>query len=157
MFFLIVPNSDLALQSAVLRRFGHHECFLRVTFSDESRSRLYHHAGLDQQSSVGQRYLKLMVDGFQLAGRKWEFLGYSMSGLREHSVWFVNPFKSDEDPHILMDAARIRSLLVSMSLSCTGCITSRIDRVISRDSSENLLVSQPAGLKPSHRLTLQSL
>jgi RNA dependent RNA polymerase len=50
----------------------------------------------------------MMANGFRLVGREWEFLGYSMSGLREHSVWFVNPFKSDEEPHILMSAARFR-------------------------------------------------
>jgi hypothetical protein len=60
----------------------------------------------------------MMVKGFTLAGRKWEFLGYSMSGLREHSVWFVNPFKNDDDPNILMNAARIRSLLVSIIAVC---------------------------------------
>jgi RNA-dependent RNA polymerase len=101
----------------VLRRFSHHERFLRVSFSDESRSRLYHRVGLGAYQSVGKRFLNLMVNGFRLAGRKWEFLGYSMSGLREHSVWFVNPFQSDDEPHILMDAAHIRSLLVSKILS----------------------------------------
>jgi RNA-dependent RNA polymerase len=111
------PTLDCCFLSAVLRRFGHHECFLRVSFSDESRSRLYHRVGLNAQESIGKRYLELMVNGFQLAGRKWEFLGYSMSGLREHSVWFVNPFQSDDEPSILMDAARIRSLLVSTILS----------------------------------------
>jgi hypothetical protein len=59
-----------------------------------------------------------MVNGFTLAGRNWEFLGYSMSGLREHSVWFVNPFKNDDDPNILMNAARIRSHLVSIIALC---------------------------------------
>ena len=110
----MILNSDCGYRpAAVLRRFGHHGCFLRVSFTDESRSALYHHAGLDAHQSIGKRYLRLMVDGFQLAGREWQFLGYSMSGLREHSVWFVNPFKSDDDPNVLMDAARIRSLLVS--------------------------------------------
>jgi hypothetical protein len=104
---------------AVLRRFGHHECFLRVTFSDESRSKLNYRAGVGEGESVGERYMNLMVNGFQLAGRRWEFLGYSMSGLKEHSVCFVNPFKMDDDPNIQMNAAHIRSLLVRPVLSIT--------------------------------------
>jgi hypothetical protein len=55
------------------------------------------------------RFRVLLTDGLQLAGRQYEFLGYSMSGLKEHSVWFVTPFESDTGR---MDAAKIRKKLV---------------------------------------------
>ena len=50
-----------------------------------------------------------MTSGLHLAGRQHEFLGYSMSGLRDHSVWFVTPFECDSGR---MDAAKIREKLV---------------------------------------------
>ena|ERR1700731_4445729 len=105
-------NTKRILSLAVLRRFGHHECFLRVSFSDEGRHRLFYSTGLTAGDPVGKRYLRLMTNGFRLAGRQWEFLGYSMSGLREHSVWFVRPFLSD-DGQSTMNADRIRNMLVS--------------------------------------------
>jgi RNA-dependent RNA polymerase len=103
--------ADIVYIKAVLRRFGHNESFLRVSFQDESRSRLFYAAGLGVYEPVGSRFLELMVNGFQLAGRTWEFLGYSMSGLRDHSVWFVTPFQIGD---VVMDAARIRGELVRL-------------------------------------------
>ncbi|KAG7442133.1 uncharacterized protein BT62DRAFT_1010906 [Guyanagaster necrorhizus] len=35
----------------------------------------------------------ILKEGFELAGRRFEFLAYSSSALREHSVWFINPFE----------------------------------------------------------------
>lgn len=34
-----------------------------------------------------------LKQGFELAGRDFEFLAYSTSALRAHAVWFVHPFK----------------------------------------------------------------
>ena len=38
-------------------------------------------------------------------------LGYSMSGLKEHSLWFVTPFHDDQGR--LLDAVSIRESLAS--------------------------------------------
>lgn len=39
-----------------------------------------------------QRVGHILKNGFELAGRDFEFLAYSTSALREHAVWFVHPF-----------------------------------------------------------------
>ena len=56
------------------------------------------------------RFRGLLTHGLHLGGRQYEFLGYSMSGLKEHSVWFVTPFESDTGR--IMNAANIRKMLV---------------------------------------------
>ena len=95
--------------NSVLRRFGNHECFLRVSIQDERRSQLRREPGIDISKLLDSRFRVLLTDGLHLAGRQYEFLGYSMSGLRDHSVWFVTPFYSNTE---LMDAAKIRETLV---------------------------------------------
>ncbi|TFK57668.1 RdRP-domain-containing protein [Heliocybe sulcata] len=119
-FFLIVTPSTMILEgplpdqgNSVLRRFGHHESFLRVTFEDEDRSKMRPTPDMDISELLRQRFRTLLVEGFQIAGRRYEFLGYSMSGLRQHSVWFVSPYRADNG--ILMNAAEIRRRLGDFS------------------------------------------
>jgi RNA-dependent RNA polymerase len=95
--------------NSVLRRFGNHECFLRVSIQDERRSKLRREPEIDISKLLRSRFRVLLTRGLRIAGRQYEFLGYSMSGLKEHSVWFVTPFESDAG---LMDAAKIREKLV---------------------------------------------
>jgi RNA-dependent RNA polymerase len=51
--------------------------------------------------------------GFELGGREFEFLAYSTSALREHSVWFVSPFRDPIKGYVT--AERIRSSLGDFS------------------------------------------
>ncbi|KAF9246394.1 RNA dependent RNA polymerase-domain-containing protein [Melanogaster broomeanus] len=41
---------------------------------------------------IRERVGTLLKEGFYLAGRHFEFLGYSSSALRQHAVWYVSPF-----------------------------------------------------------------
>ena len=103
--------------NSVLRQYGHHECFLRVTFQDENRSKLRRDFDSSITDLLKERYRPVLLRGYRIAGRTFQFLGYSMSGLREHSVWFMTPF-SDENG-TLVDAASIRSNLVSHHWPCS--------------------------------------
>ncbi|KAG2109648.1 RdRP-domain-containing protein [Suillus discolor] len=99
--------------NSVLRKYNNHECFLRVTFQDENRSKLRR----DFESSINdllkERYRPILLRGYRVAGRQFQFLGYSMSGLRDHSVWFMTPFTDDSGT--LMDAKSIRDSLGDFS------------------------------------------
>ncbi|KAG1874208.1 RdRP-domain-containing protein [Suillus tomentosus] len=99
--------------NSVLRKYSNHECFLRVTFQDENRSKLRR----DFESSITEllkvRYRPILLRGYRVAGRQFQFLGYSMSGLRDHSVWFMTPFKDDSGT--LLDAESIRGNLGDFS------------------------------------------
>lgn len=50
--------------------------------------------------------------GLEIAGRKFDFLGYSQSALREHSTWFIAPFRFEGK---VVTAATIRESLGDFS------------------------------------------
>ena len=53
-----------------------------------------------------ERVGETLKRGFELAGRRFEFLAYSSSALREHAVWFISPFRHPK--YGWVDAANIR-------------------------------------------------
>ena len=48
---------------------------------------------MDGTSLLVDRVGGILKNGFELAGRQFEFLAYSQSALREHAGWFINPFR----------------------------------------------------------------
>ena len=112
----LIPDGPLPDQSSsILRRFRNNDCFLRVTFQDNNRMALRHDTTLNIsiKSLLHSRYKKALVQGITVAGRHFEFLGYSMSGLKQHSVFFVHPFEFVlETGRTLMTAEVIRGTLV---------------------------------------------
>jgi hypothetical protein len=131
--------------NSVLRRFGNHECFLRVSIQDERRSKLRREPGIDISELLQSRFGLLLTQGLHLGGRQYEFLGYSMSGFQEHSVWFVTLFESDTGR---MEAAKIREKLVRPYSDSKLCLT-QIDLTRGTFLSfyMNLLALLLAGLK----------
>ncbi|KIK37017.1 hypothetical protein CY34DRAFT_26176 [Suillus luteus UH-Slu-Lm8-n1] len=91
--------------NSVLRRYGHPECFLRVSLHRENDCSII--------DLLRVRYRSILLNGCRVAGRQFQFLGYSMSGLKEHSVWFVTPFE-DWDGNLL-NAQSIRDNLGDFS------------------------------------------
>ncbi|KAG0628256.1 hypothetical protein M758_1G013200 [Ceratodon purpureus] len=74
------------------------DSFLRVSFVDEdwdsiSAGALYSGVG-KERSPVYDRILSVMREGVMLAGKKYEFLAFSSSQLREQSFWM---FASNDD------------------------------------------------------------
>ncbi|KAG1865515.1 RdRP-domain-containing protein [Suillus subalutaceus] len=99
--------------NSVLRKYKNHECFLRVTFQDENRSKLRRDLESSITDLLKERYRPILLKGYRVAGRQFQFLGYSMSGLRDHSVWFMTPFTDDSGT--LLDADAIRRNLGDFS------------------------------------------
>ncbi|KAG1748832.1 RdRP-domain-containing protein [Suillus paluster] len=99
--------------NSVLRRYGHPECFLRVSFQDENRSKLKREVDCSITGLLRNRYRSILLNGYRVAGRQFQFLGYSMSGLKEHSVWFVTPFRDENGK--LLNAKSIRDNLGDFS------------------------------------------
>lgn len=99
--------------NSVLRRYKNHECFLRVTFQDENRSKLRRDLDSSIKDLLQERYRPILLKGYRVAGRQFRFLGYSMSGLRDHSVWFMTPFTDDSGT--LLDVESIRDNLGDFS------------------------------------------
>ncbi|KAF9260078.1 RdRP-domain-containing protein [Marasmius fiardii PR-910] len=78
----------------VIRQYSpeNHQNFLRVSFHDEGRLQLQFERGVDGKSFVRRRIGPFFQHGLQVAGRKFTFLGYSQSALKEHAVYFMAPF-----------------------------------------------------------------
>lgn len=77
----------------VMRRYPNHTSnFLRVSFADENRLQYRFERDVDGHKFIEERFGDVLFDGLDIAGRHFEFLAYSQSGLKQHSVWFVTPF-----------------------------------------------------------------
>jgi RNA-dependent RNA polymerase len=77
----------------VIRTYAKHtSSFLCVRFVDEVGLQFRAGHGVDSRTFIDSRYGNVLRLGLVLAGRHFNFLGYSQSGLREHSVWFVKSF-----------------------------------------------------------------
>ncbi|KAG9124551.1 hypothetical protein FRC07_011159 [Ceratobasidium sp. 392] len=81
------------LLNRVLRMYPNHwKYFLRVRFSDEELSTLRWDQNVDGAGFVRNRVGGILRNGLKIAGRHFEYLGYSSSALKTHTVWFVRPF-----------------------------------------------------------------
>lgn len=106
----LILEGPYAIQSnRVIRRYrGYEEHFIRVDFRDEDRLSFRWNRDVDGSSFLKERVGGKLKQGFLLAGRAFEFLAYSNSALREHSVWFMRPFRH---PTGLVTAEFIRQSL----------------------------------------------
>jgi RNA dependent RNA polymerase len=89
--FLEGPEPET--KNRVLRKYAlHTDFFLRVSFLDEDEVplRFDRHVSLDE---IYHKRFKGVLSAFiEIAGRKFEFLGFSHSSLREQTCWFMAPF-----------------------------------------------------------------
>ncbi|EJT98377.1 RdRP-domain-containing protein [Dacryopinax primogenitus] len=100
--------------NSVLRAYPEHQhYFLRLSFASEDHLPLYNDRDVDSRLFVGYRIGTILREGVTLAGRHFEFLAYSLSALRQHSVWMVAPF--DHPVLGLMTANRVRDRLGDFS------------------------------------------
>jgi RNA-dependent RNA polymerase len=98
----------------VIRQYeGHAERFVRVEFRDEDRLAYRWDSHVDGTWFLKQRVGGILRHGFELGGRAFEFLAYSTSALREHSVWFVSPFRDPVEGYVT--AEKIRSSIGDFS------------------------------------------
>ncbi|GAU20395.1 hypothetical protein TSUD_12130 [Trifolium subterraneum] len=84
---------EINVSNRVLRQFHEHiDNFLRVSFVDEELDKLYS-ADLStrisehRRSEIYDRILSILRNGLDISGKKFEFLAFSSSQLRENSLW----------------------------------------------------------------------
>jgi RNA-dependent RNA polymerase len=95
----------------VIRHYQSHdpslaERFIRVEFRDEDRLAYRWDGDVDGTWFLQQRVGGILRHGFELGGRAFEFLAYSNSALRDHSVWFVSPFRDPVDGYVTSEKIR---------------------------------------------------
>ncbi|THH20540.1 hypothetical protein EW146_g829 [Bondarzewia mesenterica] len=74
----------------VMRMYANdHDCFVRVSFIEENGFQYQHDREIDGPQFI-ERWVKHdLREGLSIVGRKFQFLGYSQSALKSHTVWFV--------------------------------------------------------------------
>ena len=110
--YLEGPTSET--KNRVLREYSDHiEYFIRVTFSDEDGERMRFDRFVSLEEIFHTRFKNVLDGVISVAGRDFEFLGFSHSSLREQTCWFMAPFKHNG---ALIDAAKVIARLGDFSL-----------------------------------------
>ncbi|KAF8260153.1 RNA dependent RNA polymerase-domain-containing protein [Lactarius quietus] len=116
--YVIITPSRILLEgpyttqsNRVIRRYLRHdpalvERFIRVEFRDEDHLSYRWGDNVDGSSFLQHHVGGVLRYGFTIGGRSFEFLAYSTSSLREHSFWFVNPFRDPEEGSVTADKIR---------------------------------------------------
>ena len=115
---ILLKGPDPIQSNRVIRRYQNRdpelaERFIRVEFRDEDCLNYRWDGDVDGSWFLHNRVGGTLREGFTLAGRTFEFLAYSTSALREHSVWFMAPFRDPEEGYVT--AEKIRASLGNFS------------------------------------------
>ncbi|KAL0061487.1 hypothetical protein AAF712_011710 [Marasmius tenuissimus] len=115
---MILGGPDPSQTNRVIRRYeGYEENFIRVHFREEDELRFRWDREVEEKPFLKERVGGLLKNGFYIGGEKgrhFEFLAYSNSSLREHTVWFMSPFEypvedaNDTKRYLLINAETIR-------------------------------------------------
>jgi len=108
---LILDGPFPSQSNRIIRRYADFaDHFIRVDFKDEDRLAYRWDRSVDGAPFLHHRVGGTLKNGFELAGRRFEFLAYSSSALRQHSVWFMHQFDHPQHGHV--DSETIRRSIV---------------------------------------------
>ena len=95
--FLEGPEPET--KNRVLRKYpAHVDFFLRVSFLEEDGDPLRFDKHVTLEQIYHQRFKGALSDAIEVAGSRFEFLGFSHSSLREQTCWFMAPFVHESAP-----------------------------------------------------------
>ncbi|KAF7980169.1 hypothetical protein HWV62_39639 [Athelia sp. TMB] len=104
---LLLEGPYVIQSNRVIREWSNYQDhFIRVDFRDEDRLQYRWDREVDGRTFLDERVGGTLKNGFELAGRHFEFLAYSSSALREHAVWFLNPFQHPEHGWVTAELIR---------------------------------------------------
>ena len=108
---MILAGPFVERSNRVIRQFwDNRDSFLRVHFYDDNRLAYRFDAEIDLDDIIDKRVRHFLLNGVTIAGRHFQFLGYSQSALKSHSVWFVRPFTTADDGPTINAASIIAGL-----------------------------------------------
>jgi hypothetical protein len=85
---MILDGPHREPSNRVIRKYKEYQdSFLRVTFAEEGRHKFQHDRDVDGPAYIQDRIGSALMQGLHVAGHRFEFLGYSQSGLKDHTVW----------------------------------------------------------------------
>ena len=125
----VLRGPEWGVSNRVLRKYAKHiKCFMRVFFADEDGLSVFHDPRSSQED-VYARFRDVLRNGITIAGRIFEFLGFSHASLRYHSAWFVAPFEEDGIPIRARDV--IQALGDFSNIRCSAKCAARIGQAFS--------------------------
>ncbi|KAL1654362.1 hypothetical protein SLS61_002962 [Didymella pomorum] len=126
---LVLRGPEWGVSNRVLRRYSKHtECFMRVFLADEDGLSVFHDPRASQDE-VYDRFRNVLRNGISIAGRTFEFLGFSHASLRYHAAWFMAPF---EENSVIVRAKDVISALGDFSnIHCSAKCAARIGQAFS--------------------------
>jgi hypothetical protein len=109
-----------------------HDHFLKVTFTEEDLSKISVTKQVSLEVILDTRWGHALKNGVTIAGRHFEFLGFSSSSLGEHSTWFMARFKHNGEE---VSAHSLRSILGDFSeIRCPPRLAARIGQTFTTTS-----------------------
>ncbi|KAE8452050.1 hypothetical protein EG329_002215 [Mollisiaceae sp. DMI_Dod_QoI] len=121
---------DAEPMNRVLRKYpNNHEFFLRVLFAEEDGEPVRFNPQVSNDLIFNDRFKGILRNGFSIAGRRYDFLGFSHSSLRSQSCWFMAPFSHGGS--LLFDRLLIQQLGDFTKIRCPAKCAARIGQAFS--------------------------
>ncbi|KAF3004792.1 hypothetical protein E8E13_002785 [Curvularia kusanoi] len=126
---LLLRGPEWGVSNRVLRRYAKHtKHFMRVFFTDEDGLSVFHDSRSSQEE-VYARFKEVLCNGITIAGRVFEFLGFSHASLRYHAAWFMAPFEENGSQVCAKDV--IHALGDFKNIHCSAKCAARIGQAFS--------------------------
>lgn len=121
---------DLIAANRILRQYRvHADCFIRVQFADEDGERIAFTREVSNDLIFQGRFLTTLQKGFDVAGFRFDFLGFSHSSLRSQTCWFMRNFMHDSQ--LLFARHPISQLGDFTAIHCPAKCAARIGQAFS--------------------------
>ncbi|KAL8788930.1 MAG: hypothetical protein Q9213_001453 [Squamulea squamosa] len=90
---IYLSGPEPEMKNRVLRKYSAFTSyFLQVTFADEDGEPMRYDRTSSLEDIYNERFQKVLEGNITIAGRPYEFLGFSHSSLRAQTCWFMAPF-----------------------------------------------------------------
>lgn len=101
---------------------------MRVFFADEDGLSVFYDSRASQDE-VYKRFRDVLLNGISVAGKTFQFLGFSHASLRCHQAWFMAPF--EKDGVVIRARDVIRDLGDFTHIHCSAKCAARIGQAFS--------------------------
>lgn len=121
--YLYGPEPEVT--NRVLRKYSKYTSyFMRVSFFEEDGEPLRFETGVSNEEIYHSRFKGVLDGVIDVAGRRFEFLGFSHSSLRSQTCWFMAPFLSEGE--LLLAKIVIARLGNFFAIRCPAKCAARI-------------------------------
>jgi RNA-dependent RNA polymerase len=101
----------LERSNRVMRTYAdNQDAFIRVSFMEETDLQYRHDREIDSPAFIRRWVSPILKNGLTIAGRRFQFLAYSLSALKSHTVWFVREGFIDPNGGLITAATIIKRL-----------------------------------------------